>query len=220
MQRAYLAFEFLLLFIVVPAALARVSGRHRMLLIPLLWLIAGGCLAWLLSDPQFDRRLFWQAPDSGRWLVRGLAIVLPAAGLMALVTWYWTPQLLWALPRRNFWLWVLIMVLYPILSVYPQGIIYRAFFFERYATLFPGRVGLIVASGVAFGFMHVVFRNWVAPLMCLAGGLLFAWVYDASRSLMIAGAVHAALGCVVFTVGLGRYFFLGTQALVARMVEH
>jgi membrane protease YdiL (CAAX protease family) len=219
LHRAYLAFEFVLLFVVVPVVLARMSDRLRWLLIPLLWLVAAACLVWLLGDAHFDRRLLWQAPDAGRWLGLGVAIVLPAAAILVLGTWHWTPQRLWEFPRQRPGLWALVMVLYPILSVYPQGVIYRGFLFQRYAGLCPNRMLLILVSGVAFGWMHVIFRNAVAPLLCLAGGVLFAWVYEASGSLLIAAAIHAVLGGAVFTVGQGRYFVLGTQALAARLAQ-
>jgi uncharacterized protein len=49
-----------------------------------------------------------------------------------------------------------------VLSVYPQGIIYRAFFFERYRGLFPGPAMLIVVSAAAFSFAHIIFRNPIA----------------------------------------------------------
>ena len=219
MHRFYLALEFVLLFAGVPLALRQMAPRLPWSLLPVLWLFTAGCLAWLLCDRGFDRRLLWQAPDLVRWLGLGAAIVVPAGVALALATWYFLPGRFLILPRRHPWFWVLIMLLYPILSVYPQGIIYRGFLFQRYAPLFGRGAVLILVSGVAFGFMHVVFHNRVAPLLTLAGGLLFAWVYDRSQSLLIAALIHGALGCAVFTVGLGQFFFHGTQALPQRAVR-
>lgn len=48
-------------------------------------------------------------------------------------------------------MWALVIVLYPILSVYPQELIFRAFLFHRYAPLFGNGVGLVAASAAAFG---------------------------------------------------------------------
>jgi uncharacterized protein len=70
--------------------------------------------------------------------------------------------------------WAVVMVAYPVASVYPQGVLYRAFFFERYAALFPGKWAMILASAAAFSFLHIIFRNWLAVWLTLAGGLLFA----------------------------------------------
>jgi uncharacterized protein len=103
------------------------------------------------------------------------------------------------------------MVLYPVLSVYPQGIIYRAFFFERYRTLFPNSVLLIVASAVAFSFAHIIFRNAIAVIFTLVGGLLFAWRYADTASLFTSSFEHALYGCWMFTIGLGHYFYRGAR---------
>jgi len=217
MSRLHLAIEFGLLFAGVPLTLRILAPRLPWVLLPALWLFTVGCLAWLLCNPNFDRRSLWRIADPGRWTFLGLANVLPAAAALLLVAWYAAPQHLFDLPRRRPGVWALVMLLYPILSVYPQGIIYRGFLFQRYAPLFPRRWALILVSGVAFGFMHVVFRNWVAPLLTVAGGLLLAWVYDASGSLPIAALIHWGLGGAVFTVGLGRYFFHGTLTLAQRL---
>jgi uncharacterized protein len=103
------------------------------------------------------------------------------------------------------------MILYPVLSVYPQGIIYRAFFFERYRILFPNPAVLIVVSALAFSFAHIIFRNPVALIFTLVGGLLFAWRYAATGSLLTSSFEHALYGCWMFTVGLGQYFYKGAR---------
>jgi membrane protease YdiL (CAAX protease family) len=106
------------------------------------------------------------------------------------------------------------MVAYPIFSVYPQGLLYRAFFFERYATLFPGKWVMILASAAAFAFLHIVFRNSLAVALTFAGGLLFAWRYAETASLATSSFEHALYGCWLFTVGLGPFFYHGTIATV------
>jgi len=55
--------------------------------------------------------------------------------------------------------WVLIFILYPLFSVYPQELLYRTFFFHRYRPLFGGGWGMVIASALAFGFVHIIFRN-------------------------------------------------------------
>ena len=111
------------------------------------------------------------------------------------------------------------MVLYPVLSVYPQGLLYRAFFFDRYADLFPGKWTMILASAAAFAFMHIVFRNWPAVALTFAGGLLFAVRYAETGSLTTSCFEHALYGCWLFTVGLGQYFYHGTIATVGTVLR-
>jgi membrane protease YdiL (CAAX protease family) len=106
------------------------------------------------------------------------------------------------------------MLAYPVLSVYPQGLLYRAFFFDRYATLFPGKWAMILASAAVFAFLHIIFRNWLAVALTFAGGLLFATRYSETGSMATSSLEHALYGCWLFTVGLGQYFYHGTIASV------
>lgn len=216
LYRAYLAVEFTALFAVMPLGLAR--RWIRLPLIPSLWAFTLVCLTLLLSDPTFNRGVLWQMGDPAPlWL--GLACFVPAALALLLIVWRRNPTQLFSLPRHRPWLWALIVILYPILSVYPQGIIYRGFIFHRYAELFPSRFGMICVSAIAFGLMHMAFRNWKAPLLTLIGGFLFAIVYSSSDSLVEASIVHSAFGCWVFTVGLGHHFYGGTTALLSKERE-
>jgi membrane protease YdiL (CAAX protease family) len=111
------------------------------------------------------------------------------------------------LVRAHPLLWALIMLLYPVLSVYPQGVIYRAFLMRRYQPLFGSDWGLILASAVAFSLMHLIFRNPIALILTFVGGLLFAWRYRQTGSLVVSSFEHALYGCFLFTLGLGRYFY-------------
>jgi len=103
------------------------------------------------------------------------------------------------------------MALYPVLSVYPQGIIYRAFFFERYRGLFPNALLLIMMSALAFSFAHIIFRNPIALSFTFIGGLLFSWRYSGTGSLFTSSLEHALYGCWMFTIGLGQYFYKGAR---------
>jgi membrane protease YdiL (CAAX protease family) len=124
------------------------------------------------------------------------------------------PQRFLALPRHNPRLWLLICVLYPLLSVYPQEVIYRAFFFEHSTRLLPGvrSPWLVALNAALFGFAHIVFGNVWAPILSAAGGLLFASTYLKSRSVMCAALKHALWGNLIFTIGLGPLFAGGTVA--------
>jgi hypothetical protein len=107
------------------------------------------------------------------------------------------------------WLWALVIVLYPILSVVAQEVIYRWFFMARYQTIFTTERNLIVASGVAFAIGHIIFNHWLAPLLCLFGGVMFAATYAKTRSLALVSIEHALYGDFIFTIGLGSYFYHG-----------
>jgi membrane protease YdiL (CAAX protease family) len=204
--RAWLAFEFALLFFGVPLAMLRgLLPRH-----PIVILLGGAalCAVYLVSDGSFDRAQLWD----GAALVthrRAVALVfVTLAPLLCLAAWLLARQEMFALVRQRPLLWTLIIIAYPILSVYPQELIYRAFLFHRYAPLFGSRAVMVAASAVAFAFAHVLFRPpWVAMSICLVGGVVFAAHFYWSRSLAVVCVEHALFGQLIFTVGLGRYFY-------------
>ena len=107
--------------------------------------------------------------------------------------------------------WLKIMSLYPFTSVLAQEFVYRVFFFHRYGPLFSNRWLLIGANALAFGFGHILFRNWIAVVATVIGGALFAWRYERTRSFWAVWAEHTLWGWMVFTVGLGVYLFHGRQ---------
>lgn len=209
-MRGWLAAEFVLLFVAIPAAFAlMLYSGVRPYMIPTLLVAFGACLLLLLRDPRFVRRNLWRARRVPRESSRIALIFLAAAvGLTGLVVAF-LPERFLSLPRGNFGLWATIMVAYPIFSVYPQELIYRAFLFHRYRPLFRTQGALIGASAVAFGLMHIVFLHPVSVLMTLAGGALFAWTYARTRSTLAAAVEHALYGCFIFTVGLGSFFYGG-----------
>jgi hypothetical protein len=45
--------------------------------------------------------------------------------------------------------------------------------------------------------------------MTTAGGLLFARDYARHRSLSLTCLEHSLYGCLIFTIGLGRFFYTG-----------
>ena len=204
---ALLAIEFLLLFFVGPALFA--LAQPRISPIPVLWAGMAYCLVTMLRDPRFDRSRLWDT--SGLRLhapaILSLFAVVAAIGVVLVLR--YAPTAFLELPRFNPLLWSLVTVFYPLLSVYPQGIIYRAFLFDRYRVLFGGGWGIVLVSAATFAFMHIVFRNLLAVTLTVPAGLLFAVRYWQTGSLVASSFEHALYGCAVFTIGLGRWFYHG-----------
>jgi membrane protease YdiL (CAAX protease family) len=209
--------EFLLLFVALPLAYRFAPAQVPAL--PLLWAVTGYALWRLLSDPHFNRAQLWNAGE----LPGRIGVILTIFAVIALALWlgvrHFAPDLEWSFVRQHPAFWAVVMVAYPVLSVYPQGVLYRAFFFERYATLFPGKWAMIVASAAAFAFLHIIFRNWLAVALTFGGGLLFAARYAETGSLATSSFEHALYGCWIFTVGLGQYFYHGTIASVGTVIR-
>jgi hypothetical protein len=207
MPRSLLVLECLLLFVVLP--LAYRFSPVRVPALPLLWLVCSYAAWQLLRDPGFDRTRLWNLQP----LADHAGVILSVFAVAAVAIWlgvrWLAPQLEWNLVRARPALWAVVMVLYPVLSVYPQSLLYRAFFFERYAALFPDRWVLITLSAAAFAFLHIIFRNPLAVSLTFAGGLLFSARYAQTGSLATSSFEHALYGCWLFTVGLGRFFYHG-----------
>ena len=216
MPRLALVVEFIALFVALP--LGYRFSPVRIPALPLLWIVTGYALWQLLRDPGFDRAKLWNAGA----LPGKLTVILTIFAVGAVVIWAgvhrWTPDLEWNFVRRSPVFWAVVMVAYPVVSVYPQGLLYRAFFFERYRPLFPGHWPMIVASAAAFAFLHIIFRNSLAVELTFAGGLLFAARYTETGSLATSSFEHALYGCWLFTVGLGQYFYHGTIGTVGTVL--
>jgi len=205
--RVLLAAEFLVLYGVPPLVLMR--WPRPGVLFPMLAVGAGVCLWVLLRDGEFERRRLWGWRGLGRRVGRMLPAIAVAMGVMWAGVAVFAPELLFGLVREQWRLWLVIMMVYPLLSVYPQEVIFRAFCFHRYRGLFRGKWAMIGASTAAFGFVHILFWNWLAIALSVVGGFLFARTYERERSLGVVWVEHALYGCFLFTIGLGRYFYSG-----------
>lgn len=179
---------------------------------PIPYLLAASLAAYavLRVDPSFHfGRPTWSAlqPYVGPLLLRDAVFLV----FLGIAVWIFRADLLFSLVKRSPLLWAAVMVLYPLLSVYPQELLYRAFFFHRYQPLFGSGWGTLLASALAFGFVHIIFGNWLAVALCVMGGLLFSLTYHASGSLLLACLDHALFGNFIFTIGLGRFFYHGSR---------
>jgi membrane protease YdiL (CAAX protease family) len=119
------------------------------------------------------------------------------------------PEMLLYLPRYAPAMWLAILALYPLVSVAPQELIYRVLFFERYGVLFPDRRVAVLVNAAVFGMAHMFFWNWIAVGMTFVGGVVFSLAYLGRGGFLWAGALHAVAGQIIFTSGLGVFFYHG-----------
>ncbi|WP_054812132.1 CPBP family intramembrane glutamic endopeptidase [Nocardia arizonensis] len=210
-RRAYLAAEYAALFF-GGATVYRTVARGRSP-IPALLVLATGATAYLRRSPDFDRASLWRgraAATQGRSMATSAGATALALTAAVAVT---RREDLFDLPRRDWRIWVAVMVLYPLLSVYPQEVVFRSFLFHRYAPVFGTGKGMVAASAAAFGYVHIIFGSWFSVLASGIGGWIFAARYLRTRSLFTASVEHSLYGILVFTVGLGRYFYHGAEGL-------
>jgi hypothetical protein len=207
---AFLWLEWTILFILIPFVL-RFWWQPKLFFA--IFLSATVFVStWLLRHPEFDRRLLWwgsEAQNEYLQLKRILRRFVVCGSMMIVLVFFVFPGNFFDMPREKPLLWSLVMILYPLLSVYPQELIYRTFFFERYRQLFPTYWFAIVASAVVFGFVHIIYQNQLAVFFTLIGGFFFAETYAYTRSLRLVWLEHALYGCLIFTIGLGEFFHHG-----------
>lgn len=200
--------ELFLLLGVTPVLFRLTPAR---LLIPEIVLGAALCLTLLLRDPSFKRASLGWGPAQSAALRRPLLRFALLAPILALGVRVARPDLFLSLPRTRPLMWAFVMVAYPVVSVYPQELIFRTFFFHRYEALFRDQRLCIASGALAFGWAHIVLGSTVSMVMSTVGGLLFASTYARSRSTIVVAIEHALWGCLVFTLGLGIYFYAGVS---------
>ena len=115
-------------------------------------------------------------------------------------------NLLFIFPKTNFKLWLIVIFIYPFLSVIPQELVYRVFFFQRYFPninrfYFPMFLNLVV-----FAYGHLVFSNMHAIIITAIVSPIFTYAY-LKKSFLTCVILHTLGGQIIFTLGLGKYFF-------------
>lgn len=207
-ERTYRWFEYFSLFFLMPGIFAlRNSDTVHIPLIAILWTGFAICLVLLLRDRTFDRSNLWRAGVVFRNIPGILALYVLAAAVLTVIVQVYLPEYYLKFPTERPGRWLAVMFLYPILSVWPQQVIFRSFLFHRYEPLFSSTSGIIMASALAFCWGHIVFQNWIALALTLPGGIIFAITYARTRSGLLASIEHALYGCLVFTLGFGSSLY-------------
>lgn len=201
-RRLYLVTELLVLFAGLPLLfffeLVPIPN------IPALLVAFVPVLVVLLKDPSFDPRAFGiRNPDYLKKVVVRFVVLAPLIVLFLLVV---DATRLFSMVRHDPLRWAFIVLIYPPLSAYPQEVLFRGFFFHRYAPLFASGQQLVLANVLAFAFLHVIYHNVLAVAFTLVGGYLFARTYAATHSLLVVTIEHTLYGVLLFTVGYGAYF--------------
>ena len=113
------------------------------------------------------------------------------------------------LPINSPRLWIFIMIAYPIVSVVPQELIYRPLFFVRYESILPSGRSLVLLNAICFCLIHLFYWNFVALFLTFVAGIIFSQIYNENRNFLEVVLYHSVGGCIIFTTGLGQYFYSG-----------
>ena len=129
--------------------------------------------------------------------------LLIIAFLTTLYVWFVDKENLYIVVLNKPKLWLFILFFYSVFSVYPQELIYRTFYFQRYASLFKNEKLFIIVNAILFSLAHLFFRNTLVMILTFIGGILFAMSYKKTKSTLLVSIEHAIYGCWLFTVGMG-----------------
>lgn len=163
------------------------------------------CYTLISRDSSFKRFRLLNADEIRPLLHRRLPIFV-LGGLLCLLLFQLLDGNKWFhLPRSATTNWLLLLLIYPLFSVWPQELIYRTFFFHRYKKIVPNKMHRMALSAIWFGFGHIIYGNVAAVLLAFIGGLLFAYTYATTRSTLACVVEHSIWGTWLFTVGLGQY---------------
>ena len=198
--------EFTLLYLGIPILMLVFLGQYS--LFTTVWLLAAVSMYLLWRTPGFRIGVLWKG---FAWRDLWIVAVFSAVTVLCTVTtvFFVVPERFLILPLERTQLWIMIMILYPVLSAWPQEIIFRTLFFERYGVLFASPALLIAVNAFVFGFGHLFFQNPITILMTGFAGAVMGWAYWKTGSLWLAWILHSLGGMIVFTSGLGVFFYHG-----------
>lgn len=138
---------------------------------------------------------FWQ-----RTTIKFLATAMITVSYMYILDY----DNLFVVVKSNPMLWVAILFVYSVFSVYPQELVYRTFFFQRYESLFRSNALFIIVNAALFSLAHMLFKNTLVMILTFIGGVLFALTFKKTKSTLLVSIEHAIYGCWLFTVGMGE----------------
>lgn len=196
----YKLLEFFLLFVLIPISMA---------LSFLIWIkLAIGLLGFgyvIFVLLKIDKNKF-SISKNINWNVFWKQTLIKLIGIIIITTlfvWFTNKEELFNVLLNKPKLWIFILFIYSLFSVYPQEIIYRTFFFQRYSMIFKNQKLMIFINAIVFSLAHIFFRNTLVMILTFLGGLLFAITFIKTRSTLLVTIEHAIYGSWLFTVGMG-----------------
>ena len=206
--RWWMTIEFGFLYLSIPIILIYTED-----IFPLISTLIVIVLVVLLFSYFNNRRLYYpEVFDFSTWNEwrKMLLTFLFFGSIMTLAAWFFVPEYFFSFPQEAPLFWLLVMILYPLLSAFPQELIFRLYFFRRYPTFFKmSDNARIIFNAALFAYAHIMFMHWFTIVATFFGSLLFSKRYMRTRSIPLVLAEHALYGNLFFTVGFGQFFYSG-----------
>ena len=193
--------EFFIIFIIIP-----VSFLFKYPILIKLIIGVTGFLYSMYVLLRVEKNTF-RVQKNLRWKqfwMQSLIKLLLLAKITILFVWFTDKEILFGMLLNKPKLWLMILFFYTIFSVYPQELIYRTFFFQRYQHIFKNEVLFILLNAALFSLAHLFFNNMLFLFLTFIGGIIFAITYKKTKSTLLVSIEHAIYGCWLFTVGMGN----------------
>lgn len=181
------------------------------LIIPVLLLVCVYCIIiYCIENKNFSSEFEKIFNININILIRIIIRWIFASLILIIITFYFFNEKFFIIQNNKPEILWKIMILYPIFSALPQEFIFCKFFFYRYKSIFKSDNNLVISSALFFAITHILFLNFIAPILSFIGGLLFANTYNKHRSLLLVSIEHGLYGNTLFFIGLGWYFWGGS----------
>jgi len=196
----YKLIEFFLIFILIPISFTINFPNWIKMAIGIIGFAYIVFVLLRIEKNQFKMasNLNWK-----KFLKRTLINLLLISIITTIYMWLMDKEHLFSVLLFKSKLWLIILFIYSFFSVYPQELIYRTFFFQRYKTLFSNQKLFIFVNAVVFSLAHLFFKNTLVIVLTFLGGILFAITFNKTKSTLLVSIEHAIYGCWLFTVGMG-----------------
>jgi membrane protease YdiL (CAAX protease family) len=196
----YKSLELLIIFVLIPLSFA---FNYAPLLKLILGVLGFTYIIYVLFKIEkikirIEKNISWAA----FWkltLIKLLIIIV----ITSLFVWFTDAKSLFVVMLNKPKLWMLILFFYSFFSVYPQELLYRTFFFQRYENLFKNEKIFILINALLFSLAHLFFKNTLVLLLTFIGGILLAITFKKTKSTILVSIEHSIYGCWLFTVGMG-----------------
>jgi membrane protease YdiL (CAAX protease family) len=198
--RLYKFFEFIILFIALPVSFYFDYSPYvkaSLLLLGFFYVV------WMLVKVEKQKFKINKLLNWKQFWRRTLVLLTVISILTIIYMLYTDAENLFVVPRTKPLLWVVILFTYSFLSVYPQELIFRTFFFLRYESFIRNKYLFVFINAIVFCTAHLLFKNNLVLLLTFLGGILFGLTFQKTRSTLLVSIEHAIYGSWLFTVGMG-----------------
>jgi len=197
----YKLFEFFIIFIIIPISFVLDYSYVIKMLIGFVGFFYVIFVLLKVEGNQFKIakglhwRLFWK-----RTIAKLTVIIV----LTTIYVWLFDQSNLFSVVLDKPLKWLAVLFIYSFFSVYPQELVFRTFYFQRYENIFKSKSLQIFINAIVFSLAHLFFKNTLVLVLTFFGGLLFALTFKKNKSTLLVSIEHAVYGCWLFTVGMGN----------------